>query len=910
MYLKSQLLRAALAASVSSVSLLSAAPAFAQETETAVEAPDRDVVVVTAQRREERLQDVPISVSAFSDDLLNERGIDGGPNLQLAVPNVTFAKSYYSGYNFQIRGIGTKQTAVTGDSSTGVHFNGAPLTSNRLFEAEFFDVERVEVLRGPQGTLYGRNATGGVVNVISARPTYDFEGMVRAEATSLGGRKMRAMVNIPLIDDQLALRLAGASFTRDGIVDNLGTDNKVDDRNLYSVRASLLWEPTSKLDFNLVWQHFNEEDNRLRTGKGLCTRDNGPSSVGTTAVTNAVVRGFLSQGCADASVYTDAAYGTPNSLTSLYGLLAYSRGLASGDIYGNRQPNSLSVIDAAIDPEYKAREDVATLTANWDITDELTLTSLTSYYVGFLDARQEENRFSPAVNFNSTALAPGGVINDPQLGASNRLIIADSIQTPSRQTSQEIRLQSDFAGPLDFSIGALALDYDLRQRFYIYSNAFTYAALAANGGANCAAGGTCVFINPSRELRPDGHGNYLSSQPYNLDSKAIFGEVYYDIMPDLKFTGGLRYTHDKKTLENYPVRFLTPGANLIPGTPATISAEFKEVTGRAGFDWKPDLDFTDDTLLYAFYSRGYKGGGPNNVGQVATLRATYDPEFVNAYEIGTKNTMLNGALTLNAAGFFYDYKGYQISKFVNRISVTENIDAEIYGAEFEATWEPVDRLRFNTSIGLLNTEIKNGESIDPFNRTNHNPNLTFVKTSSAAGCTVPTAALANLVNIIQQGPGAPTVAGVSGNPAAILGACSGAYAASYGVTPTDGIAAQLAGNKLPGSPPWTISVGGQYSWDLFEGWEATARADYYRQDKSEARVFNTPIDEIKGWDNANLSLRLVNFENGLEFEAFAHNIFNKRSITDIFPVDEALSLMPNAVFTEPRIYGISLQKTF
>jgi len=440
-YLKSQLLRAALAASVSSVSLLSAAPAFAQETETAVEAPDRDVVVVTAQRREERLQDVPISVSAFSDDLLNERGIDGGPNLQLAVPNVTFAKSYYSGYNFQIRGIGTKQTAVTGDSSTGVHFNGAPLTSNRLFEAEFFDVERVEVLRGPQGTLYGRNATGGVVNVISARPTYDFEGMVRAEATSLGGRKMRAMVNIPLIDDQLALRLAGASFTRDGIVDNLGTDNKVDDRNLYSVRASLLWEPTSKLDFNLVWQHFNEEDNRLRTGKGLCTRDNGPSSVGTTAVTNAVVRGFLSQGCADASVYTDAAYGTPNSLTSLYGLLAYSRGLASGDIYGNRQPNSLSVIDAAIDPEYKAREDVATLTANWDITDELTLTSLTSYYVGFLDARQEENRFSPAVNFNSTALAPGGVINDPQLGASNRLIIADSIQTPSRQTSQEIRLQ-------------------------------------------------------------------------------------------------------------------------------------------------------------------------------------------------------------------------------------------------------------------------------------------------------------------------------------------------------------------------------------------------------------------------------------------------------------------------------------
>ncbi len=901
--------RAALAASASIFTLLLAAPVAAQTTADGASA-TLDELVVTAQRREEKLQSVPIAVSAFSQDMLQRQKIDGGPNLQLAIPNVTFAKSYYSGYNFQIRGIGTKQTAITGDSSTGVHFNGAPLTSNRLFEAEFFDVERVEVLRGPQGTLYGRNATGGVVNVITAKPTDTFEGVLRGEVSNHDGRKLRAMVNIPLIGDQLDLRLAGATLSRDGFVDNLGTGHSVDDRDLYSFRASLRWRPSSTLDANLVWQHFDEEDSRLRTGKGLCTRDNGPASVGSAAVTNAVVRGFLSQGCADASVYKKAAYGTPNSLTTLYGLLAFSRGLASGDVYGNTQPNSLSVIDSAIDPSYRAKEDVFSLNVAWDISDKLQLNSLTSYYEGRLDARQEVNRFQAVVPFASTALAPGGVVNDAQLGASNRLIISDSLQTPSRQWSQELRLQSSLDGPFNFSLGALALRYDTVQSFYILSNAFTNAARVANGGAACALSSACVYIDPNRDPTIDGHGNYLSFQPYHLNSNAVFGEVYYQLTPDLKFTGGLRYTDDKKTLENYPIRLLTAGSGLTRGNPARLVARFKEFTGRVGFDWKPDLALTDETLVYAFYSRGYKGGGPNNIGQVAGPRPFYDPEFVNAFEVGTKNTLLDGRLTLNGAAFYYDYKGYQISKFVNRISTTENVDAEIMGAELEAVWEPVDDLRLNGTLGLLDTRIRNGESIDPMNRTNHDPNLTYVKSSSAAGCAVPTAALANLLNVIQQAPGAANVPGVSGNPAAILGACSGAFATSFGVVPTDGVAAQLKGNELPGSPHWTVSLGAQYGWDLDSGWRITARADYYRQGKSEARVFNTPVDRIRGWDNANVSLRLVKADDGLELEAFVKNVFNDRSITDVFLVDEALAQLPNAVFTEPRIVGLSIQKTF
>jgi len=131
-------LRSLLAVGVSAAALTGfAAPAFAQGS-TVIEE-----LVVTAQKKEEAIQDVPIAVSAFSEDALNKSKIDGGPNLVLAIPNVNFSKSNFTGYNFQIRGIGSKLVAASGDAGTGIHLNNAPLTANNLFETEFYDVERV-----------------------------------------------------------------------------------------------------------------------------------------------------------------------------------------------------------------------------------------------------------------------------------------------------------------------------------------------------------------------------------------------------------------------------------------------------------------------------------------------------------------------------------------------------------------------------------------------------------------------------------------------------------------------------------------------------------------------------------------------------------------------------------------------
>ena len=204
-----------------------------------------DVVIVTAQRREENLIDVPIAVAAFSGEALERRQIDQATDLQLNVPNVSFTKTNFTGSNFQIRGIGVSSVAASGDSGVEQHFNSMPVKNPRLFETEYFDVQRVEVLRGPQGTLYGRNATGGAVNVIARKPEKDFAGNVELEAGNYNALKAKGMVNIPL-GDTIAARFAGITYTRDGYTENLATGNDIDDRDQWSARGALRFTPSSR----------------------------------------------------------------------------------------------------------------------------------------------------------------------------------------------------------------------------------------------------------------------------------------------------------------------------------------------------------------------------------------------------------------------------------------------------------------------------------------------------------------------------------------------------------------------------------------------------------------------------------------------------------------------------------------
>ncbi|BCW90894.1 Vitamin B12 transporter BtuB [Alphaproteobacteria bacterium SO-S41] len=924
---------------------------MAQDTAPAAAPSGEEEITVTAQRKAEKLQKVPIAVSAFGQDQLQKQKIDGGPNLVLAVPNVNFSKGNFTGANFQIRGIGSKLVAASGDAATGVHINNAPMTANNLFETEFYDVERVEVLRGPQGTLYGRNATGGVVNIITAKPKIDqWEAMGRVEYGDYDSVKLKGMVNVPL-GDMAALRLAGTYLKRGGFGENTVTGNDADDRLLYGLRATLFVQPTDDFSFYIMYDHFNEDDNRSRIGKQFCSKDTGPANVGGVAYSAAaggligqVQRGFFSQGCRPTSLYDPTALGTVQSQSTLGGLFGALGGFQTGDAYvGKMQDPNVRNIESAFDPTYQSNTDIWEFNADWDITDSLRLSALGTYTTFDLFTRQDYNRYSPSTNFNTTPnpvnafaalgpayatiyanLFPNGTVNDPQVGAQNRYTTMDISSAYTKQYTAELRLSSSYDGPFNFSIGANYLKLDATGDYYVMGNTLTAYYQVNNflntGNANCYGAAPCVSIDPNADPDRTGRNYYDAYSPYNLKSTAIFGEVYYQVTDDLKLTGGVRYTIDEKTIENHAVGLGVAGVGIpapLPGIPATSTVEFKEFTGRVGFDWAPDIG-ADSTLVYGFYSRGYKAGGLNSPcsggAGVICGAPTFKPEFINAYEIGTKNTFMGGAAQLNLSIFHYDYEGYQVSKIVNRASTNENIDAKISGAEFEGVYSPVEGLRFNLNVGYLDTEIAEGtSSIDTFNRTASNPLLTVVKSSAASNCVVTTAAAAQALAISNAG----------GNPFALLGVCTVTNFATagqallpggpvaqgsnaFGALVSDGVVADLSGHELPNAPHWTISFGAQYTFNLSPTWEMTIRGDYYKQTETFSRIWNASYDRIEGWENVNVTLTLANVEQGVTLDAYVKNATDEEAITDSYLTDDSSGLFRNAFFTDPRTWGVAI----
>ena len=242
--------------------------AYAPDTLAAAAAPGVEEITVTAQRTEEGIQDVPIAVSAFTGAMLEEKQIINPSDLQMNTPNVTFTATNFGGSSFSIRGIGRLVIAASGDNGVSIHVNDIAMGTN-LTATEFYDMERVEVLRGPQGTLYGKNATGGVVNMITAKPNTDaVSGNIDGEYGSYSDQRYKGALNIPL-GDSFAIRIAGMRLKRDGYIDNTangqvgcargtgpdtavpcspihlsGIKDKMDGRDLYTYRITGLWNIT------------------------------------------------------------------------------------------------------------------------------------------------------------------------------------------------------------------------------------------------------------------------------------------------------------------------------------------------------------------------------------------------------------------------------------------------------------------------------------------------------------------------------------------------------------------------------------------------------------------------------------------------------------------------------------------
>ncbi|HEY5236888.1 MAG TPA: TonB-dependent receptor [Rhizomicrobium sp.] len=1000
-----------------------------------------ETVTVTSSKIGGDVQNIPISITALSQEQLTATQTAGGPDLVKQVPNMTFTKTNFSGYSIQLRGIGTQAISVTTDPAVAVAFNDIPFIRNHFFEQEFYDVSSVQVLRGPQGTLYGRNATAGVVNLESAKPTDQFEAMASADIGNYGNRRLEGMINIPIVDDWLDIRVAGEWTKRQGYSFNELTDARTDGRDLWSSRVSIGWKPFGDVQVNLVWEHFSEDDDRMRTSKQLCKTAPSPTEVGGVPVAaapgqNRVIdpNGYLNQGCIASSPYSPDAFEVPNgdSLAYYQGVAQLGAPVQGGDFSSfdpyasTTQSRNLRVIETHLNPVYRAKNDTLELNTDYKITSALTFTAQTGFNNDFLWSTEDYNRFdtSPGAfqyatpgddlgsnfmhvltpdpdglghcRFNYSdgceslpanaackppsgayadtggggpySCVPDGVFCDPQLGCSDRLVAEDLSDERSWQLSQEFRLASNFNGPFNFSVGGNYLHYETEENYYVFINTLTmvsagdtYGGGPGNGNespwipgvsdnANCIVGGLtdsdpftqhnpqnigCIYIdpNPLAKLNNEGHNYFLSQNPYLLNSYAAFGEAYYNVLPDLKLTAGLRWTEDQKHFVDIPSELLVAGYGY--ATTGVVNQQWDQFTGRAVANWTSKLDFTDQTLIYASYSHGYKGGGANPPGAVLldNFRGgevtnpihplTFKPEFVDAFELGTKNTLLDGALTFNADVFYYNYENYQISRIVDRTAINDNFDTHVKGAEIESTWEPLPALRLNFAGGWEDTALAKGsQSVDLMDRSDsaNHPDWMVLKpfVTQASNCVLPVYVVAEMLLV---------------DSTLVSTACGRAYGAhldpvtgsAYAADPIPGYAGfdpttapnsgqgfdkDLSGNELPNAPPFTVSFGAQYTMPLSTDWAGTLRADYYWQDYSWARVFNDdPYDRLRGYTNVNLTLILTD-QNGWQVMLYDKNIFNTTAITGDFLNSDDSGLTTNVFLTDPKLIGIRVTKNW
>ena len=957
-----------------------ATPAIAQEDES--QAPAGNVIIVTAQRQAQSLQEVPIAVSAFDAEALESQQIENASDLQLTLPNVSFTKSNFTASSFTIRGIGDLCVGFSCDSATAIHVNSSPLFGTRLFETEYFDLERIEVLRGPQGTLFGRNATSGVVNVVTAKP--DLTGFGAAGELEYGNYnsiKAKGMVNLP-IGDSIGVRLAGFYLTRDGYTENVYDGSDIDDREMYAIRGSIRFEPGPDTTLDLMAYYFREDDNRMRIQKQLCQRD--PTGI-LGCLNNSRDFDKLNANSTFTGTLGSEEFLQINGLPAGFGL----NSLYGPDYYaGYQEPRDVRAIGTAFVPEY--------------FTDELQLQAhleqgfgafklgLTgTYQETSVDSRQDYNQavanrdlFAPALNTLAVYANPGivgaGVASYFQPlanalipnGPNGDLCVSDtlddnrgafegfSICSPEslqfdRSTSDgeawsgEAILSSDFDGPFNFLVGGIYAESKYTNGDY-YVNTFAIDYITGLLGSFTSLG---AGLEPSYLATSFYRNNQLS---FKLASYGIFGEVYFDISDRLKFTGGLRYNDDTKTsvARTTLANFLNPYSNdgdpfsspyvgsydADPGTAGNQllqerKVSFNEVTGRAVLDFQ----ITPDNLVYASYSRGYKSGGLNPpLSPIFEVPESFGPEQIDAFEIGTKNTLANGALQLNATAFYYKYKGLQLSRIIARTSVNDTIDADIWGLELESLIRPGPNWLINANFSYLNAEVAGDQFFsDPRDPGGGDENAVIIKDiTNGALCAVTGGApggpdaFVNTVNgLLNAGaiPGlaAPTTAPLQGTTefpnnsniassgafsiCQVLEAVAATSGAAFGGIDvlSPGVQVNLKGNKLPQAPTMKASVGVQYTHEFDNGMTLVPRFDVALTGEQYGNVFNGRINRIEPFVQANAQIQFNSADQSWFVKGFIQNIFDSNSVTGLYVTDASSGLFTNIFTLDPRRYGIA-----
>lgn len=631
--------------------------ALAQETAgTAAADVDRavEVVTVTAQRREQDLQDVPLSVTAATGEALELRNISDLSKLDVITPGFSYGRSGIDSRP-AMRGVRTENVGVNGDTTIGYFIDGIYQSRAAQASAAFTDVERVEVQRGPQGTLYGRNTFGGNVSVITNAPQLgEYKYGASAQYGSFETVKGDAFVNVPL-GDKAAFRIAGAGVKGDGSVDNaFNEDADLFDNDTRYFRAGLRFQPTDALDVVLRADLLRQDGN-------------GGSAFGYKLI------GSYYNPVLGLSVFNS----TPLFLNTRPNV---RDGIDDNPALAGVQDLGVPIFAAndpyTIDNDYNSflnlERQGLTADVSWDL-GAVTLRSITGS-VDFETERSQDTDFS-----------------------RNRVGV-DYQLTTSESLSQEFQLLSSGDGPLEYVAGIYFFQDELQGLFINQQLSPMVNGVVANGGV------------------PFG-GSFYDEQLVDLDSLAYYGQATFNVTDRLSLTAGIRYTEDEKTFRvNRPVTQSAANAigvrlaNAVPfdfdpgtGVDNQLDGTFDDTTYRLG----AEFDLTDDSLLYGSFSTGFRSGGFNT--NTATSVQTFEPETVEAIEFGSKNVFLDGALTLNLAAFFNQYENLQEQRQVPVGATTASVifnaaEAEAKGIELEAAWAVYDNTTLGATLSLLNAE--------------------------------------------------------------------------------------------------------------------------------------------------------------------------------------------------------------
>ena len=562
--------------------VLASAPAIhAQEEEE--EAAERWVeVVVSAQRVPEPAQEVPIAVTAMTGEMLRDSQIIGAGDLQFGAGNVSFTATNFGDSSFSIRGIGKLVVGTGSESGVSFHLNEIPLTAN-LNTLEFFDVRQVEIMRGPQGTLFGRNATGGAINVVTNLPELErWEGHVDLQYGSYRHRRTQAAVNIPL-GRRMAARVAGFQLRRDGYVKNLafgqtdaagntlpGIDEDIDGRDVLAGRVSWAWEVTGRARLWAMYGVLREDDDRVRISNQVCKRNPLPTS-----------------GC----LPDEFAFETPHLSATVMGIFAGAAGAlplgADGSdpaLYDYPRPRitGFRQMHTDLEPRFRDDEDVFAFGFTYEF-DTLTATLLGSRREA-TESYAQDYGMDVGARFLPTAFNPSGAwpVSAPggdapgvdwlggrcgvQEGATgvlggcalpvddSRVFVYDQPATEEEYWTLEGKVSSAFNGPFNFLFGASRHENKEIGGFQVFGNGLD---LVARYGV------------PRLGLPPLYPGYfYTANDPTAGDlqeSLAVFGEIYFDMTDRLRFTAGLRHNREDKSISDTSVLFNAADANAALG---------------------------------------------------------------------------------------------------------------------------------------------------------------------------------------------------------------------------------------------------------------------------------------------------------------------------------------------------------